>query len=270
MATTKCTMLFQLLTGGAVGNEGARIGGWSESWYSDEAISTLPNTFGTLCLRRAAMLPTQAAIIGQRYQQVVPHVKSSQVAAVTYAGASSTNPDIPQMAMLCKVGAQAPNPNIRSWAMRGIPDARVVNGEYVPSAAFTLAFDLFKNFLQVFQFRARNLLADQAAINFVDATGDVWLNSPLTVAPNTLVQIIKGMNTEGRQVGGVYQVETAPNSSNFQLRNYDLGLLQGGTVRVYEIIYPQVDPVKTQLGRITVRKVGRPFFSYRGRRSNRR
>jgi len=270
MPTFKCTMLFQLQTGASSGTIGSRIGGWSESWYNSEPLDTIKPLFATLCQRRAAMLPTGAAIIGQRYQQVVPHVTSSQVGSNYYPGTSATAPDVPQMAILVKIGALAGVPNIRQWAMRGLPDARVINGEYFPTVAFTTAFDAFCLGLISFQFRGVNLQADQGAINFIDAGGDVWLNSPLTVTAGQLIQVIKATNASDRLVGGRYQVESVSNSTNFQLRNYDLGLVQGGTARIYEMIYPSVNATDCTLGRVTVRKVGRPFFSYRGRRSNRR
>jgi len=268
---TKCTMLFQLLTGRVLGTSLSRIGGWSESWYiSNSGPASIALAFRDLCRLRAAMLPTDSNIIGQRYQQVDPTVRSSQVSAFNYPGMAATAPDVPQMSVLVKIGATGGNPNIRQWAIRGLPDARVVNGEYVPSGQFTAAFEAFRVALGGWQFRGVNLLANQAGINFIDASGDVWLTSPLTLTPNQMVKVIKTTNANDRQVGGLYQVATVANSSNFTLREWDQGLCSGGTVRINEIIYPQCDPANITLGRVSVRKVGRPFFSYRGRRSNRR
>jgi len=268
---TKCTMLFQLATGGAPGQTGARIGGWSESWYNDQsALSTVKERFFALCQARAAMLPTWAQIVGQRYQQVVPKVTSSQVASLVFPGTAGLQVDVPQMSVLVKIGAGGGNPNIRQWAMRGLPDARVENGEFLPSLQFTQRFQFFSQLLQYWLFRGVNLLADQAAVNFIDANGEVQLNESFTVNENDRVQVIKTMNTAERLVGGIYQVGAGPTSHTLTLRNWDQGLTQGGTVRLYQIIYPTIDPNNIQLGRVTVRKVGRPFFSYRGRRSNRR
>jgi len=271
MPTIKCTMLIQQNTGGGAGQL-VRVGGWSESWYSQITGTELISRFNSLCQVRAAMLSPDARIIGQRYQQVEPEVTSSQVASVTFPGTSGTAGDVPQMSVLVKVVAQAPNPNIRQWAIRGVPDARVVNGEFVPSIQWTQSFNTFQSTLQglAFRFRGRDLLASQGAINFIDATGEVWMNSPITTSDGTLVQVIKAMNEDGRQVGGTFQVMGSPTSTNLNLRNYNLGLLQGGRLRVVTFIYPLVESGLTSLGRVTVRKVGRPFFSFRGRRSNRR
>jgi len=266
----KCTMLMQLTTGGGEATALARIGGWSESWYWAGTVQNMPSAFNLLCQRRAAMLPSFAAVVGQRYQQVVPHVTSSQVANVTFPGTAANLPDVPQMSILVKCGAQSGVPNVRQWAMRGLPDARVVNGEYVPSVNFTAAFEAFKDQLQLFNFRGVNLQADQAQINFVDASGNINLLSPLTVAEGAVVQVIKTMNSESRLVGGRFQVDAGPTTTVIPVKQWNLGLTEGGTVRIYEIIYPQVNKATTNLGRITVRKVGRPFFSFRGRRSNRR
>ena len=76
--TCKITFLFQLATNVSTPSAVARrIGGWSESWYSADAtisaaITRVNATIGdwgdNIIGSRAALLPTGASIVGQRFQ----------------------------------------------------------------------------------------------------------------------------------------------------------------------------------------------------------
>jgi len=270
MPTFKMTMLMELQTNPSGTSVGARIGGWSESWYWDNALTVGKSAFQNLCQKRAALLPTSARVTGQRYQQVGPSVGASQIDSRIYPGLSATATDVPQMAILVKVGATGGLNNIRNWVMRGLPDARVVEGEYAPSVAFTTAFTAYANALSGFLFRGKNLAADQAEINFIDANGVATLNGPLATSAGTMVQIKRTIDANEHSFSGRFKVGTGPTSSVVPLINWQAGLTQGGIMQLYQIIYPNVDISNVTLGRVIVKKVGRPFTGYRGRRSNRR
>jgi len=270
MAVYKMTMLFELATNVTSASSGGRVGGWSESWYYDGVLGIGRPLFGTLCARRAAMLPTGARIVGQRFQQVSPNVGASQVASTVFPGSASTAADVPQMAILVKVLAGGGLANIRNWAMRGLPDARVIEGEYAPSVAFTTAFAQFVTALAPFSFRAIQLDAPQQEINFIDENGIMNLLDTMTLGDGDLVKVMRTRDENGQSVSGIFKVGTGTTSSVKPLVNWTAGFTNGGRARKQVVIYPLIGSAGATLGRVVVKKVGRPFSGYRGRRSARR
>lgn len=266
MAAFKHTMLFQLATNTTGTGSGRRIGGWSESYYAGVPLG--PN-FNNLCTARAALLPNGAAIIGQRIQQVDPS-RSAQVAGGIFPGTAGIAQDIPQMALLCK--ARATNGvNARSLILRGIPDARVVEGELNLSGAFLDNLNLFFGQLTLvpWQWRARDLTTTEKPIFTVAGTGDFVLLEDFTFAIGDVIQVENCLTTGGQRKSGSFMVEAKTTARIGKLKDWGFGSCQGGTIRQRRaIVYPSFGTV--DYNRITTRKVGRPFGGYVGRRSSRR
>lgn len=275
MPAFKHSMLIQQSTIQPMNNAIIRVGGWSESWYAGSAA---PTFFAALCQLRAPLLPNNAAIVGQRIQQVDP-AGSAQVFSRVYPGTAGLQPDIPQMALLCR--ARGVNvTNTRSVILRGLPDARVTNGEYDPSLAYDAALQAYFAGLvsQFWQFRGRKLDAATVPILSVRVRPTIV---PETITVNTseafggwvavgkVVQITGSVDADGlRRTATVKVTAVDSGSANFDAINWPWGDTDGGRVREFGIVYPQVSEVA--VSRVITRKVGRPFTSYRGRRSRRR
>jgi len=270
VATIKCTMLCQSVSNtGEIGGV-SRVGGWSESWYSNAGIEQTRTSFLTLCQKRAGCFPQGTSVIGQRYQQVVPNVTASQVTSNRFPGGATWDSDVPQMALLVKIPAKGTIANIRQWCMRGIPDTWVKKGELsaVPGQAAALA--AFWAELDNWRFRGVALDAEQADIDFIDENGVANLLGPVTTAANTLVKIKSTKDENKRSVSGIFKVGAGPTSQVVPLVNWNAGFCTKGKLQLYEIIFPNLDGPSISVGRVIQRKVGRPFNSYRGRRSKRR
>lgn len=272
----KCTALFQHVTN--TGAEGGvlttpapitRVGGWSESWYLDAETVSPDDRFRRVNLARAALLPIGCSIIGQRYQMVEP-VGSSQTGSFVYPGTAGTLADVPQMALFCRVHAVNAI-NIRPAVLRGIPDARAVRGEYNPSDAYTKAISLYFGELATwgFKFRGRDLSAPQLPLIHILADGSVQTEVAHTYVVGDMVQVLRAVGADGRKRGGRFQVTAVLNSFHFSINWNQLFDSTGGRVRkdlgysYYDIVTP------VDIRGVTVKRVGRPFFQYRGRRSNR-
>jgi len=270
MPTSKLTMLIEAQTNPQGTLQGSRVGGWSESWYLPfGATAQVLQQFTPLCIARARLLAASARIIGQRIQQVDPTVGASQVASRVFPGQSGLVTDVPQMAVIVKIPSTG-TPNIRQWLMRGLPDARVSSGEFDPAAKFTTDFTSFAAALEGYLFRGKNFLADQAEINYIDGTGQCFTNNPIVVTVGSLVDIMRTIDEEGNSVSGRFQVETVTSSTQFKLRRWDAIQTVGGKVRKHEMTFLNISVANITMGRVTLKKVGRPFTSYRGRRSKRR
>lgn len=279
MPTVKCTMFMQLATNLSLPAEAQRrIGGWSETVYRTggdvagaiRALNGEERFAGPdLCATRAQLLPTGAAIVGQRFQVIDP-VGLAQSTSATFPGSSGLAADIPQMCLYCKVPAVG-TPNIRKLFLRGIPDARVIEGEFQPLAGWRGIVQRYFTSLSGFAFRARDLTAPAARIISITPEGLVTTEDPHPFAINNMLRILRSLAADGNFGGGRFQVQNLGSSNvTFQLRGWDGGATVGGTARLDRIIYPAFDGNSATIGRIIVKKVGRPFGGYRGRVSNKR
>lgn len=271
MAKAKLTMLFQASSGTGPTDQTARVrvGGWSESWYLDHWPLTSNDNirFGNLMRSRAALLPTNALIVGQRYQQVEP-VGASSTGAKVYPGRAQAAQDIPQMALYCRVRS-SDNPNIRPMYLRALPDARVFRGEYYPSSTYDQALNDFFAELRNFRFRGADLVTGLKDIRTIGADGSVYCYEAHGLAVGNKVTILRSEQAStGNLVGGQYRVATVVSSTTVTLNAWPHGIADGGQLRPYSIVYPTVGEV--DIARVVTRKVGRPFDQYRGRAGTRR
>lgn len=266
----KCVANFQLATNiSSPLNPKRRIGGWSESIYSLQTdITLVQNRFQAWCQNRAALLPIGAAIVSQRYQRVAP-VGASASTARFYPGSAGTQADVPQMCLSMRGKAVAVR-NVRPINLRGIPDIRVVEGEYSPSQDFEAALSvLFANFAE-FAFKGRDLDAAQAPVFTIDANGVYFTEADNTFGVNNIVRVLKTLQSTGKVVGGRFKISAVASVRSGTLTAWNLGDCKGGRMRVDATIYPAFLSGGIDGREITVKKVGRPTKGYRGRASRRK
>lgn len=271
MAVFKYTSLFTMNT--ASGTGPIRTGGWSESVYA--ALGDRTVEFRTLQLRRAALLPIQASIVGQRIQQVDPTVSSAAAGSQAFPGNTSFPTDVPQMCLLCRATSSS-HRNKRSLMLRCIPDQFVVTGELVPDPAFMTPFNTYVNTLQTggWQFRGRDLDAPQSPIisgaqDLTDPTiGVLHLEQQVSgLNPGDFVRVLKTKQIlSGKKKGGRFKVldyQVLTGDIVLKLKNWPFGTVEGGKVRKDAIVYPFFSD--TFPSRIITRKVGRAPFQFVGK-----
>lgn len=276
MPATKVTLLFGATTKDTTGNT-QRLAGFSESYYSTLAIDNpqLKTNWNNLAIARAALMPSNVSIVGSRYQQVDPVGASRQYDNV-YPPSNSLQNDLPQVALQWTVRSSTTF-NQRSLILRGMPDARVVTGEYSPSAPFAAALvAFFSQLVGNWQFRA------------IDRT----------VLPVKIVQIVAGVMTtaipHGLVAGDVCNIMSTKVRPEGVIRSYEAGVLNAptsttatlylagrgesvpesdfGRVRKVNTIYPFFSITNEEVLSPTAitRKVGAPFKKFRGRRTAKR
>lgn len=274
----KITMLLQQATGlGAGGPPGQQhLGGWSESVYSiasniAEVRNMLynPGVWGLgLCPARAVLMSGGGQIVGTRIASVLPRTGRTQTSGRSFIPPFSAQTDVPQMALMCTVGAVG-SPNTRRFTLRGIPDNMVTFGEYNPTTLYRDWVLAYFNELRNWSFVGQDLAQPFLQVNSISATGTVLLAAPRPPGFGGLLKfsqlLIPGT---GIKIGGRFKIATVgPGANEFDLLNYPGPATTGGTVQmiVYSI-YP-MDGANATADRAAVRKVGRPFGQYRGRRS---
>lgn len=268
MAVYKATMIFQQTSnaGGTAAN--TRSGGWSESLYwQGSDLALLKQQFLQLCNIRSWMLSNAGLIVGQRYQRIDP-LGAAFSSGQRFSGNIQLS-DQPQVAITFTVPGLGV-PNARRFTLRGIADARVQEGEYVPSAAFTGNLAAFVRKLGNFCFRAKNQVIDKIPLSSVAADGTFVLQQPLTYALNDYLNLSEVLISTNYRVGGRFHVKTRTDDQHGIISGWIYPAGTGGFVKLDELIFPGFDFNAEVTPIACVRKVGRPSSGYRGRASARR
>jgi len=267
--TLKIDLLFQQSTNKAGGSEDqVRVAGWSEGWYTDLSITSARAAVDTLAGARSALLTSSAAIVGQRYRVVGG---GSSTDNKIFPGSNPTLSDLPSIGLLCTVAAVGA-PNVRRFALRGIPDARAVEGEYVPSSGFTTALSNFGDVLGNgnWKFKGRVLTNPKVEILSIAVDGTVISKSAIALAAGDKVRLLNVRDDNGANQSGQYIVDTWTNGTHWKILGYEGAIAHRGFARLDETFNFTVLLGSFERGRVVTHKVGRPFFQFRGRRSTRR
>jgi len=280
MPATKVTLLFGLGTVDASGNA-ARSAGWSESYYStlDIASPTLQTQWTALAQARAGLLPANARIVGSRYQQVDP-VGGSRSYDNVYPSNSTAANDLPGMALQWTLRSLT-TPNQRSLILRGVPDGRVSQGEYVPTTAFNNALIAFFAQLKAnWRFRSIDRAQLPVQIISVSDTGIVTTGAAHGLVAGDTAIVMSAVNTRGVKHTAEVIVQAPVTATTFAVFVPRLKRDESptapfiystvrGRVRKKGILYPQIDINTEEIINPTAthRKAGSPFRKFRGRRT---
>lgn len=254
-----------------------RAGGWSESVYDADDLAKVKTDLATLCTRRAALLPVGFAITKTRVQQVNP-VGAVQAFLVNYPGQGGVLGDIPQMALGLNLNSQTSS-NRRYLKIGGIPDAVVVEGEYIQSQPFHAAYQSYINWLAGYYFRGRVIgnptfpITDiTPVVATTDGSADVRVEGAAAFTVGQRVRILRTNLASGEAFGGVFTVTLGVVNGIFRINRWTSGATTGGKVRVEAVDYFRIAVVPDAMVNplVTTRKVGRPSVGFHGRVSRRR
>jgi hypothetical protein len=259
----KHTIFFEARTNASGKQDGARVGGWSESYYAQSQYHDIDDPFDKLVRARAGLLPSTSRIIGYRIADT-----SKQTAGIVrnriYHGTWNATADLPTMAFLCR-GFSATG-NRLQLILRGLPDKATEEGEYSTKSDTWQRFLAFRQHLPSFFQVCRNLQAAAADIISIAEDGSVVTRQDLpgnNVGVRVWVQRTKSA-LQGN-FNGLYTIEARTGPSLFKLSGWQGGFAGGGRVRLYgtvEALYPP----NMRIERVITRRVGRPLFSFVGRR----
>ncbi len=268
-------MLFQLTTAPTQAAKAiSHTAGWSESHWRQTLLAQDNQTLNRLLRGRAAMLPKQAAMVGLRVgnftiqgNKLLPGQTS--IRKFLKPGPATFSCDVPQMAI--ELGGSTSGLNSSKFAVRGMPDGQVVNGEYSPNADWDQFLQEYMNALTVdgWQMIGRVLSNPTYAIDAISASGVCTLKVLTPFANGAQIRLLRVRDNQGFSISGVFSAAQVAGST-FLLEGWPQGTVvsRNGSIRVDAIdLFTFTD---MEVSRVVVRKVGRPFEQYRGRRSKSR
>lgn len=250
-------------------------GGWSESfWFPGNAFVPL-KVFQLWGQSRANLLAGECTVTGYRQQlftisgnKLLPGGSASGV--LNYPGSYPTDLNAPQDSLMVNFTVSGQPNNIRH-RLAGLPDSQVSQGEYQPTTAYKTSITNYMNGVinNGFQAVTRDLTQPDARVKSI--AGDVLTTLTATgAAPGDYVILRRVRDVNGDPVSGSFLVETVtPNADGtFAYALYGLSATvstPNGTARKDLLVINNI--LTGQPNRLVVRKIGRPFVQYRGRRS---
>lgn len=271
MAHTKVTLYFEQATEPGDTPFPARTAGWTESYYFNgdpsAAEDNAQNNEG-LAAKRAACLPKSGIIIGVRYQQVEPGAPGAvKINRTAYKG-EWAGTEVPQMAILVYFPGENSN-NRRIQYLRGIPDSQVTGGTFVPTVGYNNALTAFYQKLVPYAIRGIDRSNPLLHIVEVGATGIVTTVENHGLAVGNDVHLTRMYQANGLRIPTLTTKVTAVGSpTTFTLASWpSSAIAKKGNVRKLVVGFFDIDVPKIKVARIGVRKAGRPFDLYTGRRS---
>jgi len=262
----KLTMIFQATTTPNGTSAIPRTAGWTESVYNGTLTTGTRTQFAALMAARAGLLPNNAAIIGQRYQVVLP-TGGSSTGALRFPGtaplAGTFQGDIPSSSLLCKT--QTAGANIRNTIIRCLPDNWISGGELVGNTTITAALQAYFDELTGWDMLGRDLTAVATPITEISEDGVVSFYDPLAIPTPCKVRIASSIDADGFRRGGSFKALSQPTTSSVLLLNWPYGVTENGTIRIQATDLRTI--TTTSVARVITKKVGRPLFVFRGRKS---
>ena len=182
------------------------------------------------------------------------------------AGNSYYDCDVPQMALMFSAAGTGVANRTR-FAAKGIPDNQVENGELNMTSAFNQQVLGYMSELQGgnWGWVGKNLAVQTQRVLGLNA-GVLRTTGLLGAVVGSYLTLLNVTSVNGSPISGSYRVNAIDPAGPF----YTLDGLAafsanaGGTVRLDEAIF--IDYAQIRYAKVVVRKVGKPFGGYVGRR----
>lgn len=273
----KLTIFFHQGTLDSAGNPN-RLAGWTETWFKNSSrnedfyIIQRDNLLDV----RAKLLAKNCSIVGFREQEFDPVtdiVGMARTYVATRPGGAATDQDLFDMALMWRVRSQS-TPNARNVILRGVPDARVVTGEFSPaSVAYNNSIHEFFRALIGSQWLMRGADRTQEGypIKSINVDGVTILKRDSTLVVGNRVKLLRCCDINGVYTTGEYDLAVVGGARNMTLANFQtkgaFPLVHG---RIRKVVPTQFVPVEItedeeQSPLAITREAGRPFHSPRGR-----
>jgi hypothetical protein len=147
----------------------------------------------------------------------------------------------------------------------------VVAGEFSPSFAFISAIQTYFQALSAFGFNAQDPAQDVGQVFTIDDTGLVTLRAASPFAINSIVTLNRLTTNTGLTKLDTRITGIGPLASQFTVAGWPANTTAtAGTVSLKGRSNYTLDASQSSVVRALVRKVGRNFEQYRGRKSKRR
>lgn len=257
----------------------AHSGGWSEGFYIPGSAFAVPAFFQAWAQGRALLLSGLASIIGYRQQLVTISGNKllpggTAAGTLLYPGSFLGDLNAPQDALMLNFQLAGQPSNLRH-RLAALPDTQVSVGEYQPTALYKGNVTKYTNLISSGLFGAivRDLTQPDARVRSLTA-GALTTNTSTGAIVGQYLRFRRVKDSSGNPVEGAFLVTALVNNADGSV-TYTLFdppaqtvTTPNGTVRTDLLVFANI--IGGVVNRLVVRKIGRPFVQYRGRRSKRR
>lgn len=273
------TLLFAVTTTAKDPTQAApHSGGWSESFYVGGNAFNDVSIFKKWATQRALLLSGLASVIGYRQQlytlsgnKLLPGGSGGGVFFFpgNYAGDLNAPQDSLQLNFV--VTSQ---PNSIRHRIAAVPDTIISGGEYNGDTTYQGYLSQYFNVVVSLGFGAvtRDLTKPDATVRSITG-GVITTNTSTGAALNQYIRLRRVKDNLGHPVEGTFLVAAIVNNADgsvaYTVINPPTQTVSNpnGTARLDVLVFNSFS--SGSVGRLVVRKVGRPFAAYRGRRSKR-
>lgn len=266
----KYTFLFNVISGNNV-NANKRFGGFSESYNNSQEMQSGSPNVSALISNRLALCSNSVFAVGLRVVDL-SQTSKAYVYRLSAQGTWSGDPsgDFPS-ACIQATGLGTVNSQRHRLLLRGLPDAAANGGIFgIPLVQVQQRAQPFLDALKNggWYQTQRNLSSTAAKILTISDQGLVTCQGPQPFAANQRVRILRTRLalTHTPIQGGVFTVATtpAPSGNTFSIIGWPPANTIGGRARFDSPIDNGYGTMNVES--VTLRKVGRSFFQYVGRR----
>lgn len=268
---TKVTMIFAFDSTPADGSgQIQRFAGWSEShWRASNDYD--PSTDNSLQRARSLLLPISGVLQALRVTQYITTTgrlvqQGVKVISITgHVGTSGLACDIPSMGLQIRSNATSAT-NVANWDFRGVPDARVVGGEYSPGGPYTANLAAYLSYLDNNAWGWIGVDQTKPKVRVISLAANVLtVGSGSGIGAGTWIRLYRVVTDAGVKLNGTYFVSGVAGDA-LTLVGLPTGAAitkPNGVARWYVPVF--LDYTGSALVRIRTHKVGRIFNQYRGR-----
>lgn len=257
----------------------AHSGGWSESFYLGGASFADVSVFQNWALARSALLSGLASVIGFRQQLVTIQGNKllpggTGAGSFFYPGNYVGDLNAPQDSLQLNFTVNSQPGSLRH-RIAAVPDSVISGGEYNGDPVYQGYIINYTGKVIALGFGAitRDLNKADATVRSI-AGGVITTNTSTGAALGQYIRLRRVKDANGIPVEGTFLVTAIVNNADGSVAYtvFDpptqVVSTPNGTARLDVLVFNAVSG--GQVARLVVRKIGRPFSGYRGRRSKRR
>lgn len=235
-------------------------------WLNLTNFATITNRVHEICLARAGLLPLNCEIVAARVY--TDGVGTSRLIPLGYRGDTGVL-NLAGDAILCQTQTSGVLFQRKFW-IHCVPDEQVQNGEWQPTANYKQRTIAYLNKLIAYAMWYAQARTNQVGIVTVTSAGLVTFGNAHGFNVGDQVRITRVyLSSLGRFYGGTFRVATVgPLSTQLTLNGWPAYNGAGGIAFTKGTQFVGMTDVDVLRGGI--RKVGRPFTVYHGRRSKRK
>lgn len=256
-----------------------RSAGFSDGWYQESRGGFGLTTNDMVVMnRRAALLPPTSSIVGARVAELDANGKSkgrSRPTRLSLSGGAGLDCDDPRMCLQYSCYGFQKSNELQLY-IQNVPDARIEKGSYKPNTDWQTKIRSYMTALTEAGYKFLGFDQDQTkyGVETISNAGAIVTTNPHVFTEGQYIRILRTTpttRTKFRTDPDGYLVTAAPDAFHLTVQGWTFGECKGGQICKWEKVL--CDPTLTDndiaTPQVATRKVGRPFFQYRGRVSNR-